>query len=59
MNKTSVYLRVREGARSDGNSAPYLSITVNSMQSKLSLNIYWPEKFLDKVANNLKPQKKR
>ncbi len=58
MNKTSVYLRVRDRPRNDGNSSVYFSITVNGLVDKLNLEIYWPEKLVDKAANNLKPRNK-
>jgi integrase/recombinase XerD len=58
MNKTSVYLRVRDRPRLDGSSALYLSITVNGILAKVNLSIYWPATLVDKMANNLKPKKK-
>ncbi len=58
MNKTAVYLRVRDKPRNDGNSSLYLLISVNGMLQKIHLSIYLPEKLVDKAANNLKPRKK-
>ncbi len=58
MNKTSLYLRVRNTARNDGNSSLYLLKTVNGMLQKIHLSIYWPENLVDKDANNLKPRKR-